>query len=99
MVESGRSLRYLKSGMTKYPQRLVNVRTEGRFDFSSSAVVTKARADIEASLGATGRVLLRASGTEPVIRVMVEGEDDAMVNESARQLADAVRRGYAQTQR
>ena len=96
MVQSELSLHELKQGMNKYPQCLINVRTEEKFDFASSDIVTKAKKDVEDKLGTQGRVLLRASGTEPVIRVMVEGENEVLVYETAQQLADAVKEGYDQ---
>ncbi len=95
MVESGRSLNELKRGMEKYPQVLLNVRTEQKFDFNASHVVQEAVKEAERRLSDQGRILLRASGTEPLIRVMVEGADEALVNSTAEALADAVRRAYA----
>ncbi len=94
VVESGKSLHYLKSGMLKYPQTLINVRTESRFDFQASPHVQKACEDVEARLADSGRILLRASGTEPVIRVMVEGRDKKLVQECAEYLAKAVETAY-----
>ena len=94
MVETGRGLHELKQGMDKYPQAMINVRTEGKFDFAASQIVKKALADAESRLAGKGRVLLRASGTEPVIRVMVEGEDGSLVDALAEELADTVRRAY-----
>ncbi len=97
VVETGRSLYELKSEMEKCPQALINVRTEQKFDFSNSAIVTRALKEVESRLGGAGRILLRASGTEPVIRVMVEGRDGGMVQECARYLADQVTLAYTQT--
>lgn len=96
VVESGSTLHELKSRMSKYPQTLINVRTETKFDFQESELVKKATADVEARLGDSGRILLRASGTEPVIRVMVEGQDAQLVQECAECLADSVRTAYQQ---
>ncbi len=93
MVQTGRSLYELKQGMKKYPQCLINVRTDGRFDFATSDIVNKVRSDVESKLADKGRVLLRASGTEPLIRVMVEGENEVLVYDVAQQLADAVKEG------
>jgi len=95
MTEQGKSLRELKAGMSKYPQTLINVRLAQRCDALSLPVVQQAVARAEESLGNRGRVLLRASGTEPLIRVMVEGEDAAQVSELAEQLADVVRQAVA----
>jgi phosphoglucosamine mutase len=90
MQRSGRSLHDLKSGMTKYPQALINVPISASFRFEDASVVTTAMADAERSLADKGRILLRASGTEPVLRVMVEGEDAGQVDTIARQLAEVV---------
>jgi phosphoglucosamine mutase len=73
-----------------YPQVLVNVKVPRGFDFGSDASVMEAVRDLERSLEGDGRVLLRASGTEPVIRVMVEGTNRARINELADELASAV---------
>lgn len=96
MVEEGETLYQLKSGMEKYPQSLINVRTEHPFDFAKSAVVTRALQEVDVRLNGNGRVLLRASGTEPVIRVMVEGRDGELVHQCAQYLAEQVERAYAQ---
>jgi len=94
MVEQGVSLHELKSGMTKYPQTMINVHTGQRFDFSASPEVASSQQEIEAQLNGRGRVLLRASGTEPVIRVMVEGQDADEVGQCARYLAQKVESAY-----
>ncbi len=91
IVRTGRSLAELKSGMELYPQRMVNVRMSRRFDVKSSAIVQNAVRDAERELNGQGRVVLRPSGTEPVIRVMVEGSDGAQVDRLSQQLAEAVR--------
>ena len=96
MVERGKSLYELKQGMRKFPQTMINVKTLEKFDFKSSAVVDRAVRDAEQRLRDAGRVLLRASGTEPLIRVMVEGEDEILVQTCAQQIADAVQTAYAQ---
>ena len=90
MVEQGKSLQQLKSGMTKYPQTLINVRLRQRVDVMGLPEMQEAVRRAEGVLGSKGRVLLRPSGTEPLIRVMVEGEDADMVADVARQLADTV---------
>ncbi len=91
LKESGKTLGQLKAGMQVYPQTLINVRMQRRFDIKSSAAVARAVADAERELGAHGRVVLRPSGTEPVVRVMVEGRDPAQVESLTRRLADCVR--------
>jgi phosphoglucosamine mutase len=75
----------------KYPQRLVNVRLDRRMDVLGAESVRAAVAEAEAELAEQGRVLLRASGTEPLIRVMVEGRDEGQVRRLADQIADRVR--------
>ncbi len=90
MKEAGKPLSELASGMRKYPQTMVNVRTEQRMDPHSSEGVRTAVAEAESELADTGRVVLRASGTEPVIRVMVEGEDHDQVVTIANRLAEVV---------
>lgn len=90
MKESGKSLAELVAGMQKYPQTIVNVRTDEPMDPSTSTAIQDAIAVAEGELAGTGRVVLRASGTEPVIRVMVEGEDREMVVTIANRLATVV---------
>ena len=90
MKDSGKSLAELAAGMQKYPQTIVNVRTDEPMDPSTSAAIQDAVAAAESELADTGRVVLRASGTEPVIRVMVEGEDQEMVVTIANRLATVV---------
>jgi phosphoglucosamine mutase len=85
-----RPLADLAKPVTLYPQVLVNVRVSRGFDFNSNATVMGAVQDLQQSLSGNGRVLLRASGTEPVIRVMVEGSDQARIRQLADQLAGAV---------
>lgn len=91
MVGSKMSLKELADGMTMYPQVLVNVRFSGDSNPLESDTVLSAQAAVEAKLGNKGRVLLRKSGTEPLIRVMVEGEDAELVEASAQQIAQAVK--------
>jgi phosphoglucosamine mutase len=75
-----------------YPQVLVNVRTQGKFDFAADRGVQRAVALATKALGDNGRVLLRASGTEPLIRVMVEGKTATQVRTLAESIASAVRK-------
>jgi phosphoglucosamine mutase len=93
MVRTGRSLRELRHGVVKFPQRLVNVRLAhgSAADALSAPQVREAVREVENVLGAAGRVLLRPSGTEPLVRVMVEGEEAAQVEHLAGQIAEAVR--------
>ncbi len=90
MHSSGESLHNLKQGMEKYPQVLINVRVRQKIDLDNQTIQQAVKV-VEAELGVQGRVLLRASGTEPLIRVMVEGSDITQVQALANQLADAVR--------
>ena len=78
--------------MPKYPQVLENVRVASRIDPDKSPRIQEAVAQAEARLGSAGRIVLRPSGTEPVIRVMVEGSDEKLVRELARELAVCVAR-------
>jgi phosphoglucosamine mutase len=91
---AGRNLADMKSGMHKYPQTLVNVKTPTRVDLDSKAIRIAVQS-VERQLDNRGRVLLRASGTEPVVRVMVEGEDAAETRRLAEDIADAVRAAAA----
>ncbi len=98
MVRSGKSLDALKSGMSKYPQQLINVTMDKPVDLGRLTSVQNAVRDVETELGGDGRVLLRPSGTEPVVRVMVEGKDAVQVNALANQLASAVKDALAGVQ-
>ncbi len=95
LSDSGKSLRELKAGMTKLPQLMINVRLPRKIDISDDAEINGAVADAEKQLAGRGRVLLRPSGTEPLIRVMVEGEDSALVERSAVAIAEIVKQRVA----
>lgn len=95
MRRTGKSLHELKSGMKKYPQVLINIRTEIKVNLEGNEVIKKAVETVEKKLGDKGRVLLRASGTEPLIRVMVEGVSEDDVLKYANQLANDVRNAIA----
>lgn len=90
MQATGKPLSELAAGMPKYPQVMLNVRTEQKMDPATSPDIMAAVREVESELADTGRVVLRASGTEPVIRVMVEGEDAEHIGELAQRLADVV---------
>ena len=90
MQATSSSLHDLKAGMEKYPQRLVNVTLPKRFDLDQNAVINAAIVDVENQLSDQGRVLLRCSGTEPLVRVMVEGADEKLVSTLAEDLASVV---------
>jgi phosphoglucosamine mutase len=95
MKETGKSLSELVSGMPRYPQTMINVRTKRSLDPSQSPEIKDAVAIAEGELADAGRVVLRASGTEPVIRVMVEGEDEGLVVSLAERLASVVEKSAA----
>ena len=98
MVRSGKSLDALKSGMSKYPQQLINVTMDKPVDLGRLTSVQNAVRDVETELGGDGRVLLRPSGTEPGVRIMVEGKDAVQVNVLANQLASVVKDALAGVQ-
>jgi phosphoglucosamine mutase len=91
VAESGRSLKELASVMERLPQVLINVPDVDRSKVSTSGELAAAVAEAERELGATGRVLLRPSGTEPLVRVMVEAADIDQARSVAGRLADAVK--------
>ncbi len=95
MKETGQSLKKLTAAMPRMPQHMINVRVAAKIDLDGSPGVQKAVAQVQEHLGGRGRVVLRPSGTEPVIRVMVEGEDAGEVEQLAAQLAAAVERSAA----
>ncbi len=95
LVESGRSLASLATDMFKYPQVMINVPIDGAAsgDLERQPEIAAAIDHVERRLAGQGRVVLRPSGTEPVVRVMVEGRDEATVQALAEQLAGVVKDG------
>jgi phosphoglucosamine mutase len=91
MKRTGRPLAELVAGMPKFPQVMINVRVGTRVDPSRSPAILEAVQRVEDALAGTGRVVLRASGTEPVIRVMVEAREEAVATRYAQELVEAVR--------
>ncbi|MCF6338256.1 MAG: phosphoglucosamine mutase [Gammaproteobacteria bacterium] len=89
------SLHKLKSGMRKFPQRMENVRVSGKVDIEGSDIIQQAVRAAEDELGNRGRVLLRPSGTEPLVRVMVEGEDAVQVTRLTQDLAQVVKKALS----
>ena len=92
LAEGGGALATAAGALTLYPQVLVNVPFRKRGDPASNPAVKRAVKDVEAGLDGGGRILLRASGTEPVFRVMVEGRHHSQVQRGAETIAAAVRR-------
>ena len=92
MLESGASLRTRRQRMKRYPQHLINVACHKKVNLSKVGPVSEAVTAAEKQLAGKGRVILRASGTEPVVRVMVEGEDESVVTSLTEGLAEAVSR-------
>ena len=90
MRQTGQKLSELTAGMSRYPQKMLNVKTAERVNPEDIPAIQDAVSKAEAELKKSGRVVLRASGTEPVIRVMVEGEDESQVLTLAKRLASVV---------
>lgn len=88
---TGKDLNGLVDDMESYPQRLINVRLARQVDVMSRSEVQEAVREAERELNGGGRVLLRPSGTEPLLRVMVEGRDETQVERLSERLADIVR--------
>jgi phosphoglucosamine mutase len=89
-VRYGKTLHELKSGMKKYPQLMINVPVSHKVELDNTPAIQDAVKSAEQRLAGRGRVLLRPSGTEPLVRVMVEGEDAQQVSAEANQLASVV---------
>lgn len=92
-VRSQSTLAQQLSKLTLFPQTLINVRLAPGQDWKRNTLLEQTQAKVEAALGQTGRVLIRASGTEPLLRVMVEAQDAALASRYAQELADAVKAG------
>ncbi len=90
VIASGKSLHDLKQVMKKYPQTLINVRIKNKIDLDDNKQIQTAVKNAESKMGSRGRVLLRASGTEPLIRVMVEAEDEKDTQLHAQSIAEVV---------
>jgi phosphoglucosamine mutase len=93
--ESGKTLAELTADLAMYPQVLLNVAVPKGFDWQKHQAIADAQARAERSLNGRGRVLLRPSGTEPVLRVMVEGEPREAIESAAKSIAEVVRRAAA----
>lgn len=92
LINSGKSLAEMTKRFERYPQTLVNVRVKNKPQFSDLPGLMKVTREVERSLGNQGRLLLRYSGTEPLARVMIEGQNQADIDGYARQIADAIGR-------
>ncbi|UCV13270.1 phosphoglucosamine mutase [Dechloromonas denitrificans] len=92
MRQSGEDLKSLLGGLRLYPQKLINVPISKGFSWKEDPEIMAGLAMVESEISGRGRVLLRASGTEPLLRVMVEGDDAALVQSAAEKLAEIVRR-------
>ena len=92
MAETGLSLDHLAGGLTTYPQVLVNVRVREKLDVATLPEVREAIDGVEQRLAGRGRLLVRYSGTEPLLRIMLEGEDQQEIHAWAEEIAGAVRR-------
>ncbi|MFD2365724.1 phosphoglucosamine mutase [Pseudoduganella sp. GCM10020061] len=90
LKRSGKSLAGCCGELTLFPQTLINKRVEAGFDWTKNAAMVAEKEQVERELGDNGRVLIRASGTEPLIRVMVEARDASMAESMARRIADKV---------
>jgi len=91
LIGSGQDLALARQGLQKLPQVMLNVRAEGAREALTGEAVRHALAEVERTLHGRGRVVLRASGTEPLVRVTIEGADAAEVQQLAGWLADAVK--------
>ncbi len=90
MTDTGKALHELTEGFQKLPQILVNVRVRNKRPFNEVAEIKKAAQETEAGLGSRGRLLLRYSGTEPLARIMIEGESQEAIEKQARSLASVI---------
>ncbi len=95
MKRSGQTLAQLLDGVQLFPQRLINVRIAQGADWKGNAAIQTSVADAEAALKGRGRVLIRASGTEPVLRVMIEAREERDANHYAEAIAETVQRAIA----
>ncbi len=91
VLDGDETLERIVDGITPYPQVLINVRVDDKPDLRSHAIIGPAVAGVEETLAGTGRVVLRYSGTEPLVRVMLEGKDPDVVRKQAERLAGVIR--------
>lgn len=95
MMQTGQTLNELRSPVVKYPQRLINVKIDRMVSLEAYPEIAEAVSVAEKQLGQQGRILLRPSGTEPLIRVMVEGRDAALTNQLAKDLATVIEKAIS----
>jgi phosphoglucosamine mutase len=91
MADTGKELSDLAAQLVTYPQVLVNVRVRERADYNAIPAIADAIKKVEQRLDGRGRLLIRYSGTEPLLRIMLEGKNDAEIRHWANEIADAVR--------
>ena len=89
VVRTGRSLPQWLDGVSLFPQRLINVRLQAGHDWKNSQALSSEQERVGRLLEGQGRILIRPSGTEPLLRVMVEAREQALADECAQALADA----------
>lgn len=92
IINSGKSLKELKDEIVLYPQVLINVQVKTKEHLNDNYVINSAIKKAEQSLGENGRILVRPSGTEPLVRVMVEGSDMKTITEYANEIAEAIKK-------
>ncbi|MNP69889.1 Phosphoglucosamine mutase [compost metagenome] len=92
LQQSGKKLSQAKTMMTKYPQVLVNVRVEDKTNYEGNTAIQEAINSVEEQLADNGRVLVRASGTESLIRVMAEGPDKESLDRYVSEIVEVVKR-------
>jgi phosphoglucosamine mutase len=97
MSEAGRELHELTEGFTRYPQVLVNVRVREKKAFAGVEEIARAAREVETELGEQGRLLLRYSGTEPLARVMIEGQNQETIERLAESLASVIKNSLGET--
>jgi phosphoglucosamine mutase len=91
MEATGRELADLAGELVTYPQVLVNVRVRERVDYTQIPAIAQSIQRVEERVDGQGRLLIRYSGTEPLLRIMIEGKDDREIRQWANEIADAVR--------
>ena len=92
ILESGKKASELGAMLQKYPQVLINAKVDSnkKYDYEKNAEIKKAIEDLEKEFAGNGRVLIRPSGTEPLVRVMIEGKDINVIEAKAKKIADMI---------